>query len=88
MRLEIGQKIDVEVDLEDLFDQVDKKIIATWFHKGNPIYVELEVTTTLVNQILKFFENTKKRTALLSITRLSQRKYEVQPTLVVVSKRE
>ena len=88
MKLDIGQRLDVEIDLEDLFDQVDGKIIATWFHKGNPIYVELEVSTTLVKHILKYFETTKRRTALLSITRISQRKYEVHPTVVVISKQD
>jgi hypothetical protein len=88
LKLEVGQRIDIEVDLEDLFDQVDNKIIATWFHKGNPIYIELEVSAALVKQILKYFENTKKRSALLSVTRVSQRKFEVQPAMVVVSKRD
>lgn len=84
----MGQKIDVEIDLEDLFDPVDNKIVATWFHRGNPIYVELEINQTLVKEILKQFENSRKRTVLLSISRVSQRKYTVQPTVVVIQSRE
>ena len=87
MRIEVGQKIDVEIDLEDLFDPVDNKIVATWFHKGSPIYVELEINQTLVKEIMRHFENTKRRSVLLSISRISQRKYLVQPTVVVVQTR-
>ncbi len=83
----MGQKIDVEIDLEDLFDPVDNKIVATWFHRGNPIYVELEINQTLVKQILRQFESSRKRTALLSIKRVSPRKYVVQPTVVVIQSR-
>ena len=46
------------------------------------------MSASLVKHILKYFETTKRRTALLSITRISQRKYEVHPTVVVISKQD
>ncbi len=86
MRIEIGQRVDIEVDREDV-ERVSKgSIIATWYNMGIPIYIELFVNKSLISEIRKMFENNNRKTALISITRISKSKYVVEPTVVVLNK--
>ena len=86
MKIEIGQRFDFEIDREDVEDVDSGSIIATWFHMGNQIYVELVVSKTLVREIKNFFDTTKNKTALISIARISKTKYIVSPTVVLVNR--
>ncbi|MCL4420829.1 MAG: hypothetical protein M1477_03975 [Candidatus Thermoplasmatota archaeon] len=87
MRIEVGQKFDFEIDREDVEDEDCDTIIATWYHDGNPIFVELYPTKSLLSELRKFFNTTSERTALISITRVSKLKYIVKPTVVVLNHR-
>lgn len=86
MKIEIGQRFDFEIDREDVENVDSGSIIATWFHMGNQIYVELVVSKTLVREIRNFFDTTRNKTALISIARISKSKYIVSPTIVLVNK--
>ncbi len=86
MKIEIGQRFDFEIDREDVENVDSGSIIATWFHMGNQIYVELVVSKTLVREIKNFFDTTRNKTALISIARISKTKYIVSPTIVLVNK--
>ncbi|MGC8608886.1 MAG: hypothetical protein ACP5UV_03335 [Thermoplasmata archaeon] len=86
MRIEIGQRVDIEVDREDIEKVSKGSIIATWYNMGVPIYVELFVNKSLISEIRKMFENNNRKTALISITRISKSKYAVEPTVVVLNK--
>lgn len=86
MRIEIGQRFDFEIDREDVENVDSGSIIATWFHMGNQIYVELVVSKTLVREIKNFFDTTRNKTALISIARISKSKYIVSPTIVLVNR--
>ncbi len=86
MKIEIGQRFDFEIDREDVENVDSGSIIATWFHMGNQIYVELVVSKTLVKEIRTFFDTTRNKTALISIARISKSKYIVSPTIVLVNK--
>ncbi|MCL4314615.1 MAG: hypothetical protein M1454_02670 [Candidatus Thermoplasmatota archaeon] len=86
MKLAVGQKIDIEVDREDLeLAPVYRNIIATWYNNGNPIYIELEANKSMIKEIWKLFEGNEKRTELFSIYRASQKKYMVEPTMVLLN---
>jgi len=86
LKIEIGQRIDVEVEREDV-ERVSKgSIIAIWYNRGVPIYVELFVNKSLVYEIRKMFANNNRKSALISITRISKSKYIVEPTVVVLNK--
>ncbi len=86
MRIEIGQRVDIEVDREDV-ERVSKgSIIATWYNMGIPIYIELFVNKSLISEIRKMFENNNRKAALISITRISKSRYVVEPTVVVLNK--
>lgn len=86
MKIEIGQRFDFEIDREDVEDVESGSIIATWFHMGNQIYVELVVSKSLVREIRNFFDTTRNKTALISIARISKSKYIVSPTIVLVNR--
>ncbi|MFG1520198.1 MAG: hypothetical protein AAE977_07000 [Thermoplasmataceae archaeon] len=86
MKIGIGQRFDLEIDREDLDYVEGGTIIATWYHMGNPIYIELSVNKSMMREITRFFERTGKKTALFSITRVSKAKYVVEPTLVLLNK--
>ena len=86
MKIEIGQRFDFEIDREDVENVESGSIIATWFHMGNQIYVELMVSKTLVKEIKGFFKANRNRSALISIARISKSKYIVSPTVVLVNK--
>lgn len=86
MKIEIGQRFDFEIDREDVENVESGSIIATWFHMGNQIYVELMVSKTLVKEIKEFFKTNRNRSALVSIARISKSKYIVSPTVVLVNK--
>ncbi len=86
MKLSVGQRIDVEIDREDLeLAPAYNYVIATWYHKGNPIYVELETNKTMVREIWKVFDGNDRRSALFSIFRPSEKKYVVEPTMVILN---
>ena len=87
MRIEVGQRFDFEIDREDIDDEDCNTIIATWYHDGNPIFVELYPTKSLLSELRKFFNTASERTALVSITRVSKTKYIVKPTVVVLNHR-
>lgn len=86
MKIEIGQRFDFEIDREDVENVESGSIIATWFHMGNQIYVELMVSKSLVKEIRNFFKTNRNKTALISIARISKSKYIVSPTIVLVNK--
>ena len=87
MRIEVGQKFDFEIDREDIDGKDCNAIIATWYHDGNPIFVELYPTKSLLSELRKFFNTASERTALISITRISKSKYIVKSTVVVLNHR-
>ena len=86
MKIEVGQRFDFEVDREDVMATDKGPIIATWYHLGNPIYVELSLTKSLTDKIRAYFYNTRSRSALLSIARISKTKYTVNPTVVLINR--
>lgn len=86
MKIEIGQRFDFEVDREDVEEVNEGSIIATWYHMGNPIYVELVVNKSMTREIRKLFRNNSRKSALVSITRASKSKYVVEPTVVLLNK--
>lgn len=86
MKIEIGQRFDFEIDRDDIEGVENGSIIATWYHMGNQIYVELVVNKTLVGEIRTFFKSNKNETALISIARISKSKYIVSPTVVLVNR--
>ncbi|HLH85848.1 MAG TPA: hypothetical protein VKU79_03160 [Thermoplasmataceae archaeon] len=86
MKIEIGQRFDFEVDREDIESVESGSIIATWYHMGNPIYVELSVNRSLSREIRKVFRNNHNKTALISIARVSKSRYVVSPTVVLLNR--
>ncbi len=82
----MGQRFDFEVDREDVEETEEGSIIATWYHMGSPIYVELMVNKSLVREIRKIFKDNAKKTALVSISRVSKSRYVVEPTVVLVNR--
>ncbi|AKA49641.1 hypothetical protein IX51_11605 [uncultured archaeon] len=86
MKIDVGQRFDFEVDREDIEEIEEGSIIATWYHMGSPIYVELMVNKSLVKEIRKIFKDNLRKTALVSITRVSKSRYVVEPTVVLVNK--
>ncbi len=86
MKIEVGQRFDFEVDREDVENTESGSIIATWYHMGNPIYVELSVNKTMIHEIRSIFRNNRNKTALISIARISKSKYVVTPTVVLLNK--
>ncbi len=87
MKIEVGQRFDFEVDREDVMSVDKGSIIATWYHLGNPIYVELSMTKSLAEEMRAHFYNTRSRTALLSVARISKTKYVVSPTVVLINRK-
>ena len=86
MKIEVGQRFDFEVDREDVELVDEGSIIATWYQMGNPIYVELNVNKSLISEIRKVFSDNKKKNVLVSIFRISQKKYVITPTVVLVNR--
>jgi len=74
------------VDREDIESVESGSIIATWYHMGNPIYVELSVNRSLSREIRKVFRNNHNKTALISIARVSKSRYVVSPTVVLLNR--
>lgn len=86
MKIAVGQRFDMEVDREDIENVVEGSIIATWYHMGEPIYVELQVNKSMLSEIRRLFVSEKQKSALFSIERKSNSKYVVEPTVVLVKK--
>ncbi len=86
MKIEIGEKYDFEIDRSDIENVNEGSIIATYYNMGNPIYVELVINKSLGDEIRKFFINSNKKSALISITRISKLKYKITPTIVILNK--
>ena len=61
-------------------------VIATYYSLGNPIYVELIINRSLSKEINKFFANTDKKSAIISIERISKSKYRITPTIVILNR--
>ncbi|MCL4480642.1 MAG: hypothetical protein M1113_04050 [Candidatus Thermoplasmatota archaeon] len=87
MKIEVGQRFDFEIDREDVVGTDKGPIIATWYHLGNSIYVELALTKSLADEIRSYFISNSSKTALLSITRVSKTKYIVSPTVVLLNRK-
>ena len=85
MKIEIGQRLEFEVDREDILETGSKSIIATWYHLGTPIFVELTVSKTLIAELRKLFRGNERKSALVSISRVSKTKYTIEPTMVLVN---
>ncbi len=86
MKIEVGEKYDFEIERSDIENVVEGSVIATYYRLGNPICVELIINKSLSREINKFFENTDKKSALISIERLSKAKYRITPTIVILNK--
>ncbi len=86
MKIEIGEKYDFEIERSDIEDVEEGSIIATYYSMGNPVYVELLINKSLSREIRKFFINTDKKSALISIYRMSKSKYKITPTIVILNK--
>ncbi len=86
MKIEIGEKYDFEIERSDIENISEGSIIATYYNMGNPIYVELVINKSLGDEIRKFFINSNKKSALISITRTSKLKYKITPTIVILNK--
>ncbi|MCL5665693.1 MAG: hypothetical protein M1315_02515 [Candidatus Thermoplasmatota archaeon] len=85
VQLQIGQRIDVELDREEVV--MDRKsVLAIWYHMGKTIYIELNTNKSMLKEIRKSFSERNYKTQLLSITRISRKRYSVEPTMVVVNK--
>ncbi|MCL4328582.1 MAG: hypothetical protein M1410_03250 [Candidatus Thermoplasmatota archaeon] len=87
MRIAVGQRLDLEVDREDLENMAGNSIIATWYHLGEPIYIELQVNQSMLAAIRGAFHNEHQSSALFSLARVSAKKYVVEPTVVLLKKR-
>jgi hypothetical protein len=86
VKIEIGEKYDFEIERSDIENVREGSIIATYYNMGNPIYVELILNKSLANEIRKFFMHSNKKSALISITRISKLKYRITPTIVILNK--
>ena len=86
MKIEVGEKYDFEIERSDIEDVEEGSIIATYYSMGNPVYVELLINKSLSREIRKFFINTDKKSALISIYRMSKSKYKITPTIVILNK--
>jgi hypothetical protein len=86
LKIEVGEKYDFEIERSDIENVVEGSVIATYYRLGNPICVELIINKSLSREINKFFENTDKKSALISIERLSKAKYRITPTIVILNK--
>ena len=86
MKIEVGEKYDFEIERSDIENVEDGSIIATYYSMGNPVYVELLINKSLSREIRKFFINTDKKSALISIYRISKSKYKITPTIVILNK--
>lgn len=85
LKIEIGQRFDFEIDREDLNESGSGVIIATWYHNGTAIFVELYPNKSLLSSLKRYFETTAERTILVSIARISRLKYSITPTIVVLN---
>jgi hypothetical protein len=86
LKIEVGEKYDFEIERSDIENVVEGSVIATYYRLGNPICVELIINKSLSREINKFFENTDKKSALISIERVSKAKYRITPTIVILNK--
>ncbi len=86
MKIEIGEKYDFEIERADIESIEEGSIIATYYNMGNPVYVELLINKSMSREIKKFFINTEKKSALISIYRVSKSKYKITPTIVILNK--
>ncbi|GGM73960.1 hypothetical protein GCM10007108_09910 [Thermogymnomonas acidicola] len=86
MKIEVGQRFDLEIDREDVEGENPGPIIATWYHMGTPIYVELSVNKSLLRALRDFFRKYGRKSAIVSIARVSRYRYEVTPTVVLLNR--
>ncbi len=86
MKIEIGEKYDFEIEKSDIESLASGSIIATYYNLGNPVYVELIINKSLSAEINKFFANTNKKSAIISIERTSKSRYRITPTIVILNR--
>ena len=86
MKIEIGEKYDFEMERSDIENVKEGSVIATYYSLGNPIYVELVINRSLSKEINKFFANSDKKSAIISIERVSKSKYRIIPTIVILNR--
>lgn len=86
MEISIGQKIDIEVDNEDLMGGYQKTVIVTWYQKGFPIYVELSMNKSLFSALKKHASESKSHNSIISIYRMGRTKYVVEPAIIIVNR--
>ena len=86
MKIEIGEKYDFEIERSDIENVKEGSVIATYYSLGNPIYVELVINRSLSKEINKFFANSDKKSAIISIERVSKSKYRIIPTIVILNR--
>lgn len=86
MKIEIGEKYDFEIEKSDIENVEEGSVIATYYNLGNPIYVELVINRSLSKEINRFFANSDKKSAIISIERLSKSKYRITPTIVILNR--
>ena len=85
MEISVGQKIELEIDNEDLNFGFKKSIIVTWYQKGFPIYVELSMNKSLFLALKKYANGNKSHSSIVSVFRKGRTKYIVEPAIVVVN---
>lgn len=86
LQVQIGQRMDLEIDRDEIMDDERKSVIATWYHLGNVIYIELTVNKNMLKEIRKLFSDKPSKSQIFSITRLTKMKYLVEPTMVLLKK--
>lgn len=78
--------MDLEIDRDEIFGDERKSVIATWYHLGNVIYIELQMTKSMLRAIRKMFDEKTGKSQIFSLTRVSKMKYIAEPTMVVLKK--
>ncbi len=78
--------MDLEIDRDEVMETDRKSVIATWYHLGNVIYIELAVTKSMMREIRKLYLDRSCKSQIFSITRLTKMKYLVEPTMVLLKK--
>ncbi len=78
--------MDLEIDRDEIIGVERKSVIATWYHLGNVIYIELQMTRNMLREIRKMYEDRACKSQIFSLTRVSKMKYVAEPTMVLLKK--
>lgn len=86
LHLQIGQRMDLEIERDEIMNGDIKSVIAIWYHLGNRIYIELAVTKNMLREIRKLYGESSCKSQIFSVTRLTKLKYNVEPTMVLLNR--